>query len=232
MIWFGIKRIGVIFTGLIIFIVAVFFGAGIGNDLHSQPFIRISGAKPDDATVKAWANYGVKGDECESYSYDLFGRKAFRGGKSTVFFPKNHADDVNQFEIRIPYKTYTNSDNCIVELRDVTVEAYNLFDTVGFAQLRIAKADNTYRKGTIELKEQITAKNCNGKLYQWSKNIWKGIIGCQYFVSEKQISKKSETNAKSVYFDFSQFNDETIINYDILAGENYRSTPLDPQTGE
>lgn len=231
MIRLGIKRIGVIFIGLII-IVTVFFEAGISNNLHSQPFIRISGVKPDDTTVKAWANYGVKGDKCESYSYDLFGRKAFRGGKSTVFFTENHADDANQFEMRIPYKTYTDSDNCIVELRDITIEAYNLFDTVGFAQLRIAKGNNQNSEKTSDFEVKIEARDCDGEIYKSLRKVWAGAIGCYFYIDAKRMSKEAEFNAESVYFDFSQFNDETIINYDILAGENYRSTPLDPQTGE
>jgi len=52
------------------------------------------------------------------------------------------------------------------------------------------------------------------------------------FFNNKKISKEPEYNAEKAYFDFSQFNDGTVIHYDILAGENYRSEPLDPATGK
>jgi len=48
----------------------------------------------------------------------------------------------------------------------------------------------------------------------------------------KKIYKVPNYNAETLYFDFSQFNDDTVIHYDILAGDNYRSEPLDPQTGK
>ena len=53
--------------------------------------IRIAGIKPIDANIKAWANYWVTGDDCQAYSYDMFGRKAYRGGKRTERFTQNYA---------------------------------------------------------------------------------------------------------------------------------------------
>ncbi|MGY2572706.1 hypothetical protein ACRQQK_02985, partial [Vibrio sp. C8] len=151
------------------------------------------------------------------------------GGKITTFFTQNFAEDDNHYELRVPYTTYKDAQNCIIELRDITVEAYNAYDSVGFAQLRIYQAGDRYNNKPIDLSSKIEAKDCNGHLYQWSKGVWKGIIGCYYFTDDKKLSKESETNAEKVYFDFSQFNDDTVITYNILAGDDYRSEPVEPQ---
>ncbi|WP_171052204.1 hypothetical protein [Vibrio sp. Hep-1b-8] len=197
-----------------------------------QESILVTGLKPTDATVKVWANYWVYGDDCESYSYDMFGQKAHRGGKITTFFtPSNDVSD-DRYQFTVPYSTYTNSKNCVVELRDIKVEAYNAFDTVGFAQLRIYQSGTKYYNKPIDLNSAIKAKNCDAFLHQWKDKTWSGGLGCHYSVNGEKISKKQEFNAETVYFDFSQFNSDTVIHYDILAGEEYRSTPLDPQTGK
>ncbi|NIY91410.1 hypothetical protein [Vibrio diazotrophicus] len=220
------------FIGLVVLIGSVYWGAHSASNTPPQTYIRLSGIKPADSTIKAWANYIASGDDCESYSYDMFGQKAHQGGKITTFFTQNFAEDDDHYELRIPYNTYTDTQNCIVELRDITVEAYNAFDSVGFAQLRIYQAGDRYNNKPIDLSSKIEAKDCNSHLYQWSKGVWKGVIGCYYFTNDKKLSKESETNAEKVYFDFSQFNDDTIIHYDIIAGKNYRIEALDPQTGK
>ncbi|MGD8123073.1 hypothetical protein [Vibrio sp. TRT 2004] len=196
-----------------------------------QESILVTGLKPTDATVKVWANYWVYGDDCESYSYDMFGQKAHRGGKITTFFtPSNDVSD-DRYQFTVPYSTYTNSENCVVELRDIKVEAYNAFDTVGFAQLRIYQSGTDYNNKPIGLDSTIEAKKCE-PFYSAKYNRWTNGFGCFYYVNGEKKSKDQEFNAESVYFDFSQFNSDTVIHYDILAGEEYRSTPLDPQTGK
>ena len=122
-----------------------------------QESIRVVGSKPTDATVKVWANYWVHGDDCEAYSYDMFGRKAHQGGKFTTFFTPNEVESDERYEFDVPYSSYTNSKNCIVELRDIKVEAYNLFDTVGFAQLRIYQSGTNYKDRQIDLNSAIKA---------------------------------------------------------------------------
>ncbi|MFG0770525.1 hypothetical protein ACF8PD_01595 [Vibrio plantisponsor] len=218
--------------GVLVLISCAYWIVSYDYTVPPKSSIRIAGVKPIDANIKAWVNYWVTGDDCQAYSYDMFGRKAYRGGKRTEHFAQNHADESNRYELRIPYQTYIDSQNCVVELRDITIEANNEFDKFGFAQLRIYQSGDDYDNKPIVLTSIVEAKDCNGRLYQWSKDIWKGIIGCIYVVNDNEISKQSETNAVSVYFDFSQFNDDTVIHYDILAGENYRSEPLDPQTGK
>ncbi len=174
------------FVGIAVLISCVYWIVSYDDSAPDKSFIRISGEKPVDANMKAWANYWVTGDECESYSYGLFGRKAYRGGKSTERFTQNYASDSNRYELRVPYQTYTDSQHCIVELRDITIEAYNEFDTVGFAQLRIYQAGTEYYNKPVDLNSKIEATDCDGKLYQWSKDIWKGIIGCIYVVNGKK----------------------------------------------
>ncbi|PNH97246.1 hypothetical protein [Vibrio diazotrophicus] len=193
--------------------------------------IRIAGMKPIDANIKAWANYWVTGDDCQAYSYDMFGRKAYRGGKRTENFTQNYANKLNRYDLRIPYQTYIDSQNCTIELRDITVEAYNEFDTVGFAQLRIYQAGTEYYNKPIFLESKIEAKFCE-LFYSNNYNRWTSGFGCYFFIDGIQKSKEQEFNAHQVYFDFAQFNDDTVIHYDILAGENYRSDPLDPATGK
>ncbi len=220
------------FVGIAVLISCFYWIVSYDDSAPDKSFIRIAGEKPVDANVKAWANYWVTGDECESYSYDLFGRKAYRGGKSTERFTQNYASDSNRYELRVPYQTYTDSQHCIVELRDITVEAYNEFDTVGFAQLRIYQAGNDYDNKPLDVNVKIEAKDCNSDIYRSLRKVWAGAVGCYFYFEDKKISKKPEYNAERVHFDFSQFNDETVIHYDILAGENYRREPLDPQTGK
>jgi len=220
------------FVGIAVLMSCVYWIVSYDDSVSDKSFIRIAGEKPVDATVKAWANYWVTGDECESYSYDMFGRKAHRGGKSKERFTQNYATDSNRYELRVPYQTYTDSQHCIVELRDITVEAYNEFDTVGFAQLRVYQAGAEYYNKPIALSSKIVARQCDSFIHQWKDKTWSGGLGCYFYFDDKKISKEPEYNAEQVYFDFSQFNNDTVIHYDILAGENYRSEPLDPQTGE
>ncbi|MGY5615459.1 hypothetical protein ACXHQ6_20410, partial [Vibrio brasiliensis] len=132
----------------------------------------------------------------------------------------------------VPYSTYTNSKNCVVELRDIKVEAYNAFDTVGFAQLRIYQSGTDYNNKPLELTSKIESRGCDSYIFKGLGNVWSGSLGCYLFVNDAKVSQKPNYNAETVYFDFSQFNSDTVIHYDILAGEEYRSTPLDPETGK
>lgn len=202
------------------------------QNANTQDTLRVSGSKPSDAAVKVWANYWVHGDDCEAYSYDMFGRKAHKGGKITTFFTQNDAESDDRYEFKVPYSAYTNSKNCVVELRDIKVEAYNAFDSGGFAQLRIYQSGTNYNNRPIDLSSKIKAKDCDSKIYKSLRKVWAGSIGCFYFVDDKKLSEGSQTNAEKVYLDFSQFNHDTVIHYDILAGDDYRSTSLDPQTGK
>ncbi|MGD8121739.1 hypothetical protein [Vibrio sp. TRT 2004] len=153
-------RLGINLT-LLVFLVGIGCSLYSAQNSNPQESIRVAGSKPTDATVKVWANYWVYGDDCESYSYDMFGQKAHRGGKITTFFtPSNDVSD-DRYQFTVPYSTYTSSKNCVVELRDIKVEAYNAFDTVGFAQLRIYQSGTDYNNKPLELTSQVEARDCH-----------------------------------------------------------------------
>ncbi|MBF4424734.1 hypothetical protein [Vibrio anguillarum] len=196
-----------------------------GNE-PDEPYITITGKKPTDAQVVAWAAYWVTGDECKTYSYDMFGRKAHQGGKIDKKYTYDFSDDPSRYELRLPYKSVVDSNQCTVALRDVSIHVYNNFDENGFAELRIYSPTNSYDK-VIDINSIVQAKECNAKIWQWaSKDRWSGAMTCFYFVNDIIKTKEPESNAYTVYYDFSKFNNDTVIHYDILAGENYRSEPL------
>ncbi len=225
------KRQWLWFIGLVILVGGAYWGVQSANTTPPQAYIRLSGVKPADATIKAWANYIASGDECESYSYNMFGQKAHQGGKITTFFTQNFAEDDDHYELRVPYSTYTDTQNCIIELRDITVEAYNVFDSVGFAQLRIYQAGDRYNNKPIDLSSKIEAKDCE-PFYSEKYKKWTRGFGCDFYINDKRISKEQEFNAETVHYDFSKFSDDAMITYNILAGDNYRQEPMDPNSGQ
>ncbi|TVO39453.1 hypothetical protein [Vibrio algivorus] len=226
------KKQGLVLGVLIVFIGVVYWSSHFDSTFDSRSFIRIAGQKPADAKVKVWADYWVGGTDCESYSYDMFGRKAHQGGKMTRELTDDFAKTDDVYELRVPYANYIDSKHCTVKLASIIVEAHNAFDTAGFAQLRIYQAGNDYDNKAINLNSKIEAKECDSSIFKSIRKVWAGAIGCYLFINEKKISSEPNYNAETVYFYFSQFNDETVINYDILAGKDYRSEPLDPKTGE
>ncbi|MGY5537814.1 hypothetical protein [Vibrio brasiliensis] len=203
----------------------------IWGDEADEPYITISGIKPPDATIDAWAIWGASGPQCgaKTWSADS-GWSSGADVKWHVTY--NFSNDPNRYELRIPFQQYQDSFDCELTLGDITVQAYNAFDTVGFAQLLIYQSGTKYYNKPIDLNSAIKAKNCDAFLHQWKDKTWSGGLGCHYSVNGEKISKKQEFNAESVYFDFSQFNSDTVIQYDILAGENYRTAPLDPENGK
>ncbi|OXX63153.1 hypothetical protein [Vibrio sp. V15_P4S5T153] len=223
------KRISIV----VLFIALFFLGydyyqtsqPNIWGDESDESYITISGKKPIDAYLEVWTHFWVTGDECEAYSYDLFGQKAHKGGKISQKITHDFAKDDSNYEFRIPFKTYKNSQNCIVELRDFSIQAYNSFGSAGFAQLRVSQAGKEYYNRAIEPDLSIVAKDC-GAYYSEKFNQWTNGFGCYYYIDGKRKSQDQEFNAYSAYYDFSKFNNDTVIHYDILAGENYRSEPL------
>lgn len=195
-------------------------------------FIRIQGLKPDDANMVAYATFYGGGDECGSFFWSASDGKKRQGGRGVFEIKHDFSTTPSQYELRIPYQNYQSS-GCDMKLHQITIEVNNQFDQGGFANLRISQSGKTYNKA-ISLDSKIEAKNCNGNIYPWAKDMWKGSINCDYSINGKLINKAQLTynNGYTAYFNFSQFNDDTVIHYDILAGENYRSQPLDPQTGE
>lgn len=200
---------------------------------NGEPYMVIGGKKPVDAIISVRVNYFGRGESCSGWSWNAGSGEVKKGIYNQSFkFEHNFSDDESSYELRVPYQPAEPEKNCITTLSDMEVEVTNAFDTVGFAKLRIYQAGNDYDDKAISLGSKIESKSCDAYIFKGLGNIWSGSIGCYLFVNEKKISKVPNYNVETLYFDFSQFGDDTVIHYDILAGENYRSEPLDPQTGK
>ncbi|TCT61621.1 hypothetical protein [Vibrio crassostreae] len=198
-----------------------------------EPYMVIAGKKPLDAKISVRVNYFGRGESCSGWSWSAVSGDVKKGIYNESFnIEHNFSQTKDSYELRIPYQPRQPEANCITQLSNMEVKLVNAFDTVGFANLRIHRAGTDYDNKPIDLSSQVEARNCNGDIYRSLRKIWAGAIGCYYFVDNKKLSTESEFNAKKIHFDFSQFNDNTVIHYDILAGDDYRSTPLDPQTGK
>ncbi len=199
-----------------------------GND-PDEHYITVKGKKTADARVSAWVTMTAGGDECESYSYDMFGRKAHRGGKIDQEYTHNFSSNPEFYELRFPYQSVVDEDNCVIELRDITLYFKNDFS--GFAPLNVHSfKDWLPEYERVSLDSKIEAKNCNAVM---SKEVdgWSGRNRCEHYIDGTLRSREHWSMPQSMYFDFSKFNDDTVIHYDVYAGEKYRTEPLDPVLG-
>ncbi|MBF4274490.1 hypothetical protein, partial [Vibrio anguillarum] len=218
-----------------LFIVLVFLGydyyqsiqPNIWGDEPDESYITITGKKPTDAHIVAWATFWVTGDECKTYSYDMFGRKAHQGGKIDKKYTYNFSDDPSRYELRLPYKSVVDNNNCNIELRDFQVNVLNNFD--GIAGFRAYPQGELPYEKAISTSMIIEARDCNAEFHQGKNDMWDGWFNCEYFVGNK--SRLKDVRPYEFYYDFSQFSDDTIIKFNVLAGENYRSEPLDKKIG-
>jgi len=201
---------------------------------NGEPYMVIAGKKPADASISVRVNYFGRGESCSGWSWNAGSGEVRKGIYNQSFkFEHNFSEDETRYELRVPYKPREPEKNCITTLSDMEVELTNAFDTVGFANIRINKAGEDYYNKALDVNVKIEAKDCDAYIKQGVVNkIWFGGLGCYFYFDGQKISEKPEYNAGQVYFDFSQFNDDTVIHYDILAGKNYRSESLDPQTGK
>ncbi|ELH4197946.1 hypothetical protein ROW36_003572 [Vibrio cholerae] len=200
-----------------------------GSSSEDQ-YIVIRGKKPKDAEVTAYGTFFGGGETCKSFSWSASDGKKRKGGKADILFEHNFSESNDSYELRLPFHNFISS-GCDMKLHQIEVEAKNDFDQVGFAKLRIYSPTNNYDK-VIDMNSIVQAKECNARIWQWaSKDRWSGAMTCFYFVNDIIKTNKPESNAYTVYYDFSKFNNDTVIHYDILAGENYRSEPLDKEKG-
>ncbi len=198
-----------------------------------EPYMVITGKKPADAKISVRVNYFGRGESCSGWSWNAGSGKVNTGIYNESFeFEHNFSPDENFYELRVPYQPRQPERGCITYLSNMEVELTNTFDTVGFANLRIYQSGTDYDNKPLDLSSQIESRDCDSYIFKGLGNVWSGSLGCYLFVNEDKVSQKPNYNAETVYFDFSQFNNDTVIHYDILAGEDYRSTPLDPQTGQ
>ncbi len=199
---------------------------------NGEYYMVIAGKKPVDAKVSVRVNYFGRGESCSGWSWNAGSGEVNKGIYNQSFkFEHNFSNDETRYELRVPYQPREPEKNCITTLSNMEVKLTNAFDTVGFANLRINKAGKEYYNKPLDVNAKIEAKDCAPYFSEKYKR-WTNGFGCYFYIDDVRESKQQEFNAGQVYFDFSQFNDDTVIHYDILAGENYRSEPLDPQTGE
>ncbi|MCW8333040.1 hypothetical protein [Vibrio paucivorans] len=197
-----------------------------------EPYMVIAGKKPSDAKISVQVNYFGRGESCSGLSWNAGSGKVSTGNYNEHFtIEHNFSKDESFYELRIPYQPRQPETNCITHLSNMEVKLTNAFDTVGFANLRINKAGTDYYNKPLELTSKIEARKCE-PFYSPKYDRWTNGFGCFYYVNGEKKSQDQEFNAETVYFDFSQFNSDTVIHYDIVAGDDYRSTPLDPQTGK
>ncbi|WP_042482165.1 hypothetical protein [Vibrio diazotrophicus] len=201
----------------------------IGSSIDDH-FIRIQGIKPADAQVIVRTTFYGGGEECSSFFWSASDGKKRQGGKGVFKIKHDFSKTPDRYELRVPYQNYLSS-GCDMKLWQIDVSAINAFDTIGFADLRIYSPVDE-RDKVLHIDSKIEARDCDSYIFFGLGKVWSGALGCDFYFNNKKISKEPEYNAEKVYFDFSQFNDDTVIHYDILAGENYRSDPLDPQTGK
>ncbi|MEI8656830.1 hypothetical protein [Vibrio sp. Hal054] len=219
---------------VVIFIVSPLVQWYSGNKppIGSSPddhYIRIQGMKPVDAQIRAHATFYGGGEECSSFFWSASDGKKRQGGKGVFKIKHDFSKTPDRYELRVPYQNYLSS-GCDMQLWQITIGARNAFDTVGFADLRIYTAVNESDK-VLNINSKIEAKDCEPYFSEKYKK-WTNGFGCYFFIDGVRESKEQEFNAGQVYFDFSHFDDDTIIQYDILVGDNYRSEPLDPTTGK
>ncbi|ORP18086.1 hypothetical protein B7978_02455, partial [Vibrio cholerae] len=229
------KRISII----VLLIVLIFLGydyyqstqPNIWGDEPDESYITITGKKPKDAKIDAWAIWGASGDGCKARTFSFSNVKWSKGANVKWHITQDFSTDSNRYELRVPYQKYHDSLDCDVELGRVIVQAYNAFDTVGFAQLRIYNPTSTDDK-SLPFNSLIEARDCRARYYE-DLDEWSTGLACSFYTNGKIRDKRDlvEFNAYTVYYDFSKFNNDTVIHYDILAGENYRSEPLDKEKG-
>ncbi|AXN05823.1 hypothetical protein EAY03_14595 [Vibrio anguillarum] len=198
-----------------------------GSSSEDQ-YIVIRGKKSLDAHITAYGTFFGGGETCKSFSWSASDGKKRKGGKADILFEHNFSESNDSYELRLPFHNFISS-GCDMKLHQIEVEAKNDFDQVGFAKLRLYKTNKNNEK-PLSFSTFIEAKNCE-PYYSEKFNRWTNGFGCYYYIDGKKKSQDQEFNAYTVYYDFSKFNNDTVIHYDILAGENYRSEPLDKEKG-
>ncbi len=198
----------------------------IGSDKDDH-FIRIQGYKPADANVTAYVTFTGGGEECRSRSWSALDGKVKKTGKGVFKIEHDFSTKPEQYELRVPYQDYTSS-GCDMKLLQIYVGIKSSFDTARFPDLRIYPPVMEYDKA-LTFDSKIEARNCE-PFYSETYKKWTDGVGCDFYINEKKISKEQEFNAEIVHFDFSQFKDDTIITYNILAGDDYRrETIVEPR---
>ncbi len=96
---------------LVIYVVYVWFNLPEPRtepfgSMPSDRYITLTGAKPSDAKVTAYATFYGGGKTCDSISFSASSGKFGHGAKNIIKIEHNYATDANRYEIRIPYREY------------------------------------------------------------------------------------------------------------------------------
>ncbi|MDD9155380.1 hypothetical protein PVK64_04125 [Aliivibrio sp. S4TY2] len=206
-----------------IFFTKIFNPAPFGSN-EGDEYITIKGSKPKDLNVTAWATFYGGGENCNSWTFSADTGKVTKAAKDVIKIEHDFSENENSYELRIPYKGYNT--NCGMTLYSVSFKANNKFDEV-FASFRTARgAEVSYR--TLPSTVHLESRNCNAKISKSRKREhWTGYIMCDFYIDNKKL----QGDQNSINMDFDLFNDSTVIRYDIIAGKDYRSEPMDPETG-
>ncbi len=196
-------------------------------------YIAIQGQKPADAVISAYATAYGGGEDCGSFFWSASDGKKRDGAKSVRHYTHNFANSDTHYELRLPYQNFTSS-GCDMKLYFINLRADNAYDPNGFARLKVAPWDPKYNQET-DIDSVIEARDCQT---DYSENLkrWYSDLSCNFYTNGKIRDKRNDmglsNSAYSIYVDFTKFNDNTVIRYNILAGENYRSEPLNTEPKE
>jgi len=224
---FSIKKVMTVF--ILVFFIFCFISFSspdkeeIWGDRPNEAYIAIKGKKPSDAMVRLWVDFWVTGEKCESYSYDMFGRKAHKGGKITGEYSHNFSDKPDHYELRFPYQNKEGNNNCIVIFRNAKIETYNNSSPASFASLRFTNVNLNKNEKITPMSTVIEANNCNSYNSKISDKVW---VICKYSNGVKLRKQREEPY--SLRYDFSEllYHPDTYIEFNIYAGEHYNSDPL------
>ncbi|EKF9281270.1 hypothetical protein O1B57_003558, partial [Vibrio cholerae] len=114
-----------------LFIALVFLGyeyfhsyrPNIWGDEPDESYITITGKKPKDAKVDAWAGWGASGDACKARTFSFSNVKWLKGANVDLHVTHDFSTDPSRYELRIPYQKYHDALNCDVILGDIVVQA-------------------------------------------------------------------------------------------------------------
>ena len=194
----------------------------IWGDDEDEPYIAFKGKKPVDVQMKGEVSFWLKGDGCENYASQSFAEKLRRNGKLYVKYEYDFSDDPGHYELRLPYQNVSTNSGCTIKLNTMEVTGFNRFsDSLAHVGVRTQPKYNS--KQVILSPIIIEARHCNAQIYQNTNKSWGSYISCEYFNNLPTTPSQSRLS----YYDFSQFPNKTEIEFNIYAGELYRSEPLD-----
>ncbi len=186
-------------------------------------YITLTGNKPTDAKVEAYAIFYGGGETCDSLAFSASTGKLTKAARGTMKIEHNYASDPNRYEIRIPYRDF--DEKCHMKLYELSFELSNEFSSV-FAKVRFVRPNRLDNpKDTYPVTTAFKADKCNAIYHKFlNEERWTSLLRCVINSAEP----RSDFNETSILLDFDAFTDSTVITYDIYAGDKYRSTPLDP----